>query len=508
MGSADAVEQLRDALAVGCTARGARRGRRATRYGPADVAAAIAEVVRAARGAGTPYDLVLLGNDAADTGDFQVGVRLAYALERPVVTGISTVAVDGLHAVARGDGPEGTEVSSCPLPAVVTVMEGGVAPRYPSVIGRMKAKKAQIETRRTPAGSRPGSGRVRLKLPPQQPSQVEVLGEGADAAPAVVDLLESLGVLPMTTVLVLVETDAGGVDADVARGADLRPRSSARGRWRCRRRRDRWRCPVRRARAARRPTAWTTVHVTRRTTGSRRTPRPRGPQPSCTSRAATGPGRSSAAGTPRGNEMLAHVAARLDVAMAANVVAVDARRPLTVTRQVVGGAALEEMRLADAVGRPLGRRATRVEPAAAGARPRAGGDGRYAPQLTDADLVARVVRTEEARAGPVGGADRRPGSSSAPAGAPAAPTGSRTLLELTDLLGGALGVSRVVTSLGWRPHHEQVGQTGSRIAPGPLHRRAASAARSSTGPAVERRRRSSPSTPTPTPRWSPRPTTP
>ena len=43
--------------------------------------------------------------------------------------------------------------------------------------------------------------------------------------------------------------------------------------------------------------------------------------------------------------------------------------------------------------------------------------------------------------------------------------GFKDLLELTELLGGALGVSRVVTSLGWRPHHEQVGQTGSRVAP-------------------------------------------
>ena len=57
------------------------------------------------------------------------------------------------------------------------------------------------------------------------------------------------------------------------------------------------------------------------------------------------------------------------------------------------------------------------------------------------------------------------GSWSAPAAASAARTGSTTLLELAELLGGALGVSRVVTSLGWRPHHEQVGQTGSRISP-------------------------------------------
>lgn len=193
LGPAEAVEQLRDALAVGCTAA-VHIEADSSAYGPADVATAIADVVRAHATAGTTYDLVLLGNDAADTGDFQVGIRLAYALERPVVTGIATVEVSGDTVVARGDGPEGTEIHEVPLPAVVTVMEGGVAPRYPSIPGRMKAKRVQVETV-TPSREPAGSGRVRLKLPPAQPSQVQVLGEGPQAAPAVVDLLEKLGVL-------------------------------------------------------------------------------------------------------------------------------------------------------------------------------------------------------------------------------------------------------------------------------------------------------------------------
>ena len=193
LGSADAVEQLRNALAVGCAAA-VHVEADASGYGPTDVAAAIADVVRAHEAAGTGHDLLLLGNDAADTGDFQVGVRLAYALERPVVTGISTVEVDGDVVTARGVGPDGTEIFEVPLPAEVTVMEGGVETRYPSVPGRMKAKRVQVET--VAAAREPsGPGRVRLKLPPPQPSQVEILGEGPEAAPAVVDLLEKLGVL-------------------------------------------------------------------------------------------------------------------------------------------------------------------------------------------------------------------------------------------------------------------------------------------------------------------------
>jgi len=88
----------------------------------------------------------------------------------------------------------------------------------------------------------------------------------------------------------------------------------------------------------------------------------------------------------------------------------------------------------------------------------------FEPPLTDAHVVGRVVRVEATEvdhtaaltgARVVVGAGRGAGSAH----------GFDDLLELTKLLDGALGVSRVVTSLGWRPHHEQVGQTGSRITP-------------------------------------------
>ena len=193
LGTTDAVEQLRTALALGCTGAVLIEADPAA-YGPADVAAAIADVVRAQETAGSPYDLVLLGNDASDTGDFQVGIRLYYLLDRPVVTGVSTLCVTGDRVQARGGSPDGgTEVFDVPLPAVLTVMEGGVEPRYPSIPGRMKAKKVAIE-QVTPTREPVGSGRIRLKLPEAQPSQVTVLGEGPEAAGAVVDLLEKLGV--------------------------------------------------------------------------------------------------------------------------------------------------------------------------------------------------------------------------------------------------------------------------------------------------------------------------
>ena len=192
VGTDDAVEQLRSALGVGVTAAVLVEADPAS-LGPADVAREIAAVVRAHEADGRGYDLVLLGNDAADTGDFQVGIRLAYALERPVVNGVRTVEVADGVATAQTSGPDGIETYRVPLPAVVTVLEGGVEPRYPTITGRMKAKKAKIETVAPSGGAPRGSGRVRLTLPPAQPSAVEKLGEGPDAAPAVVDLLERLG---------------------------------------------------------------------------------------------------------------------------------------------------------------------------------------------------------------------------------------------------------------------------------------------------------------------------
>lgn len=170
----------------------------------------------------------------------------------------------------------------------------------------------------------------------------------------------------------------------------------------------------------------------------------------------------TAAGTPRGGEVLAHLAARAGVAMAANVLSFGGLSPFVVTRQVVGGQALEEMQL---TGRPTVFTVAghAVEAAPAGT-PGPADIREHAPEVAAADLVARVVSTEEPApdlsgslksARVVVGAGRGAGSES----------GFDDLLELADLLGAPLGVSRVVTSLGWRPHHEQVGQTGSRISP-------------------------------------------
>ena len=193
VGSEDATEQLRDALALGGHAAVLVEADPAA-LGPADVAREIAAVVTDHEANGTTYDLVLLGNDAADSGDFQVSIRLAHHLGRPIVSGASTLEVADGTLVAHVDGPDGQETYTVPLPAVASVMEGGVEPRYPTLKGRMAAKKIPIESRST-TGELEGAHRVRLLLPPEEKSSVEVLGEGPEAAAAVVDLLQRLAVV-------------------------------------------------------------------------------------------------------------------------------------------------------------------------------------------------------------------------------------------------------------------------------------------------------------------------
>lgn len=170
----------------------------------------------------------------------------------------------------------------------------------------------------------------------------------------------------------------------------------------------------------------------------------------------------TAAGTPRGGEVMAHVAARTDASMAANVMAFSSLSPFTVTRQVVGGAVIEEMVL-DA--RPavftVAGHAVEAQPAPT---PGAGTVVSTSPAVAEADLVARVVSKDEPAPDMSGGLKSARVVVGAGRGAGSA-DGFDDLLELTELLDGSLGVSRVVTSLGWRPHHEQVGQTGSRISP-------------------------------------------
>jgi electron transfer flavoprotein beta subunit len=160
-------------------------------WDPQGTAAAIAEAIRAQP---DPYDLLLFGNESADAANYQVAIRVAYALGLPCVTGIKAISINDRRVRAEQEVAGGRDVYEVPLPAVVTVKEGLNLPRYPSVPGRLRAKRKPVEASK-PERPEPRLEMVRLVHPPGSGKRVQVLGHGADAAPAVVEVLSELGLL-------------------------------------------------------------------------------------------------------------------------------------------------------------------------------------------------------------------------------------------------------------------------------------------------------------------------
>jgi electron transfer flavoprotein beta subunit len=194
LGPEAAGEQLRDAMAIGIDTA-VLLETNGSDWDAYATAGAIADAVRQLEAEGSAFDLILFGNEAADTGDFQVGIRVATALGRPVVSGIKGIsAFDGRVEARREAAGGGWEVFDLSLPAVLGVKEGLNLPRYPSVPGRLRARKKEI--RKIVPERRPGGPtKQRLRLPEGTESQVEVIGQGPGAATAVVELFQRLGVL-------------------------------------------------------------------------------------------------------------------------------------------------------------------------------------------------------------------------------------------------------------------------------------------------------------------------
>jgi electron transfer flavoprotein beta subunit len=193
LGPAEALEQLRDALALGVN-RAIHLVTGAEEWDPGSTAAAIVDAIRADEAAGGPFDVILLGNEAADSGGYQVGVRIGRALGRPMVAGIKGLTVAGGVASAEQEVAGGRDVYDLPTPAIVAVLEGLNLPRFPSVPGRLRAKSKPVAVS-SPARPAQELELLRLVVPQGVSKQAVVLGSGPAAAPAVVEMLAGLGVL-------------------------------------------------------------------------------------------------------------------------------------------------------------------------------------------------------------------------------------------------------------------------------------------------------------------------
>ena len=186
LGPEEAIEQLRE-----CMALGADRAIHLVTEEEWDAQATAAAIVEAIK-AEEPFDLLVFGNESADAGNFQVGIRVAYALGLPVVTGLKGLTVENGRARCEQEVPGGRDVYEVALPALVTVKEGLNLPRYPSVPAKLRANRKPVDARPV---ERPASRleKLRLVVPEGAGKQAEILGHGPEAARRVVEVMQELG---------------------------------------------------------------------------------------------------------------------------------------------------------------------------------------------------------------------------------------------------------------------------------------------------------------------------
>ena len=188
LGPPEAEEQIRDCMAIGAD-RGIHLKTDGTEWDAQATAGAIVDAV----GSEEPFDLILFGNESADSGNYQVGIRVAYALGMPVVTGLKGIDVQGDQVRCERDVGGARDVYEVPLPAVLTALEGLNLPRYPSVPGRLRAKSKPLVVVE-PVRPESKLEKLRLVVPEGQGKQAEILGTGPEAASKVVEVMQQLGV--------------------------------------------------------------------------------------------------------------------------------------------------------------------------------------------------------------------------------------------------------------------------------------------------------------------------
>lgn len=192
LGPVEAEEQLRTAVSTGAT-KAVLVPIDTTDWDPQRTSQAIAKVIADLETAHGNYDLVLFGNESADSCGYQVGVRTALKLGRPIVNGAKGLEIENGVATIRRESDAGVEIYKLKTPACVGIKEGINLPRYPTMKGRLASKKVAVDKSEA-FGETGGLKLVTLQRPPERASNTVILGNGPEAASAVVDLLEELGV--------------------------------------------------------------------------------------------------------------------------------------------------------------------------------------------------------------------------------------------------------------------------------------------------------------------------
>jgi electron transfer flavoprotein beta subunit len=182
LGADNVQETLRTALAMGVDRAVHLQG--APSADGLENARVIAEHLR-----GGGYDLVLFGKLAVDDYGQQTGAMVAELLELPCATAITKLEIVNDRASVEREVEGGVEQATCALPAVFTCDKGLNNPRLPSLKGIMAAKKKPLDV--TPVAVAAGAVTiVSLTLPPERAAG-RIVGEGAAAVPALMELLVS-----------------------------------------------------------------------------------------------------------------------------------------------------------------------------------------------------------------------------------------------------------------------------------------------------------------------------
>ena len=188
LGPSDAEEQLRSQLAIGAT-RAVLIETDGQEWDPQGTAAALVDAIKAEE---TKFDLIIFGAESADSAGYQIHIRMAHALGLPIVTNVKSMKVENGTVSCDRVVANGREHYEAPIPAIITVRDGLNIPRYPSVPGRMQVRKKTVEMKKTEARI-PKLEKVTLALAPSKDKGAEILGKGADAVPALVEVLKQIG---------------------------------------------------------------------------------------------------------------------------------------------------------------------------------------------------------------------------------------------------------------------------------------------------------------------------